>query len=316
MGLSNRTILNIIELVFYGPALLCAVWIIKKHGMGRQSGWIYIAILAVLRIVGASTGIAANSHPSQGLIETSDIAYSVGLSPLFFAWLGIIKRVNEGLRLHVLPPKLIDLVYLPILAGLILAILGGTKLFDTNTASVNTGVTCVKIGVMLLLVAMIALSAISVFTFTQIRHVMDGEKHLLVASLVVIPFLLVRIIYSIIVDFDLSSTVFSLTSDRNIAVVVQAVMSVAMELIVVSIFLTVGFATPAIPRSKLQSGQSMKGPEQEPQQRYGGGPSHDNSPNATYLLTDAQISHKGYNGGQEDGVTGDHSDQNRVQYSA
>jgi len=220
MGLSSRTILNIVELVYYGPALLLALWVVNKQGMQRHSGWIYLAILPAIRIVGAATGIAANSHPSQGLFETSEIAYSIGLSPLFLAWLGVIKRVNEGMHVHSVPPKLINLVYLPILAGLILAIIGGLKLFDTNPASVNTGVTYTKIAIMLFLLSLIALAAITVFTFMRIRYVMDGEKSLVFACLAVTPFLLIRIIYSIIVDFDRSSTVFSFLSTRTTAVVV------------------------------------------------------------------------------------------------
>ena len=292
MGLSSRTILNIVELVFYGPALLCAAWTIKKHGM-RQSGWIYLALLAIIRIVGASTGIATNSHPSQGLLETSEITYSVGLSPLFLAWLGIILRVNEGMRSHVFKPRLINLIHLPIVVGLVLAIDGGTKLFYTDPKKVNTGLTYTRAGIMLFLVALIALSAISVFTLTRIRHVIDCERGLLFASLAVIPFLVVRIVYSIIVDFDRSSTIFSMTSNRTAAVVVQAIMSVATEFIVVLIFLTVGFSTPAVPRSTVQSGQNITAPEQETEQRVGGVPGGDHSGNA-------DASYNGYKGALEE----------------
>ena len=308
MGLSSRTILDIVELVYYGPALLLTFWIINKHGMGRQSGWIYLAALAVIRIVGAATGIAANSDPSQGLIETSDIAYSVGLSPLFLAWLGIIKRVNEGMHVHSIPPRLINLVHLPIVAGLILAIFGGIKLFDANPASVNTGVTYTKIAIMLFLLTLIALAAITAFTFMRIRHVMEGEKRLVFACLAVIPFLLVRIIYSIIVDFDRSSTIFSFLSTRTAAVVVQAVMSVAMEFIAVSIFLTAGFMTPAIPRSMVQSQQDET--TMQPKRRYGWLASR------AHPLTAAQPSYTGYKEGQEDGVTAAYPKLNRPQYSA
>jgi hypothetical protein len=314
MGLSSRTILNIIELVYYGPALLLTFLIIKKHGMGRQSGWIYLAALAVVRIVGAATGIAANNDPSQGLIETSDIAYSIGLSPLFLAWLCVIKRVNEGMHVHSIPPRLINLVHLPIVAGLILAIFGGLKLFDTNPASVNTGVTYTKIAIMLFLVTLIALAAITAFTFMRIRHVMDGEKRLVFACLAVIPFLLVRIIYSIIVDFDRSSTIFSFLSTRTAAVVVQAVMSVAMEFIAVLIFLTAGFMTPAIPRSMVQSQQDET--TMQPKQRYGWRTSRDNSGSSAHPLRAAQPSFVGYKGGQEDGVTAAYPNLNRPQYSA
>jgi hypothetical protein len=309
MGLSSRTILNIVELVYYGPALLLALWVIHKHGMKRHSGWIYLAILPVVRIVGAATGIAANSNPSRGLFETSEIAYSIGLSPLFLAWLGVIKRVNEGMNVHSVPPRLINLVYLPILAGLILAIIGGLKLFDTNPASVNTGVTYTKIAIMLFLLSLIALAAITVFTFMRIRYVMDSEKSLVFACLAVNPFFLVRIIYSIIVDFDRSSTIFSFLSTRTTAVVVQAVMSVAMEFIVVLIFLIAGFVTPAIPRSMVRSQQDETA--MRPQQRYNGLAGRDNSPSGAYPLTATQPFYTGNKEGQEDGVTTAYPNLNR-----
>jgi hypothetical protein len=299
MGLSSRTILDIIELVYYGPALVATLWVVKKHGLGRQSGWIYLAILALLRIVGAATGIAANYHPSQGLYETSTITDS-------------IKRVNEGMHAHSFPPKFISLVHLPILVGLVLAISGGTKLFDTNPASVNTGVTYTKAAIMLLLVSLIALSVISIFTFMQIQHIMAGEKRLVFASLAVIPFLVVRIIYSIVVDFDRSSTLFSLISDRNAAVVIQAIMSVAMEFAVVSIFLIAGFATPVIPRSMVQSQHHESAPAQQPMQQYGGLASRDDPPMTSYPLTVATPSYKGHHQGQEYGMTDGVSSPNRV----
>ncbi len=110
MGLSSRAILDIIEIVYYATVLLLSLWVVKKHGMGRQAGWLYLAILAVVRIVGAGTGIAADSDPSTGLIETSLICYGVGLSPLCLAWLGIIKRVNEGMHVHKFAPKFLAFI--------------------------------------------------------------------------------------------------------------------------------------------------------------------------------------------------------------
>jgi hypothetical protein len=104
----------------------------------------------------------------------------------------------------------------------------------------------------------------------QMRHIMDGEQRLVFASLAVTPFLIVRIIYALIVDFDTNSTLFSLTSRHDAAVVVCAVMSAAMEFAVVSIFLAAGLAMPAIPRGMVQSGHD----ETTPAQHRFGEPAH------------------------------------------
>jgi len=254
MGLSNRAILDVVILVYYIPVFPLCVWVVIKHGFGRQVGWIYLAVLATLRIVGASTGIANNSHPSIGLLETTTITYSIGLTPLLLAMLGIIQRVNEGMPTPSFPPRMTRLITIPILVGLIMGIIGGTDAFSSNPNSRKSGVTDTKVAIILFLVAFFVLAGISLLTLLKIGQVIDGEKRLLWAVIASLPFLLVRLIYSLIVDFDRSSTIFSLTSTRNVAVVVQAIMSVAMEFIVVALYLAAGFTVRTIPRSTVQNG--------------------------------------------------------------
>ncbi len=48
MGLSSRDDLNIVELVFYVPALGLFIWVLLKQGFGRQLGWLYLAILSLV----------------------------------------------------------------------------------------------------------------------------------------------------------------------------------------------------------------------------------------------------------------------------
>ena len=88
-----REIFDIVELAYYVSALPLSIWVLAKHGFGRQLGWIYLTILALIRIVGASCGIAAVSNPKNTLIEINDILGSVGLSALFLAMLGFLKRL-------------------------------------------------------------------------------------------------------------------------------------------------------------------------------------------------------------------------------
>ena len=253
MGPSNRSILDIVELVYYVPALVLSLLVIKKHGFGRQLGWIYLSILSLLRIIGSSTGIAANYKPSSGLTECAIITQAVGLSALLLAWYGMIKRVNDGLHSSQLAPKLLHFLHILILVGLVLAIYGGVKLFDSSSGSASNGLSYSKAAVIILLFVLIALSGFTIVIFaTRIRHALDGERQIVFACLASIPFLLIRIIYSIIVYFDWGSSVFSFLSTRNAAVIVQAIMSVAMEFIVVTVYLAAGFAAPAIPRSIVQ----------------------------------------------------------------
>lgn len=274
MGLSNRAILDIVELIYYVPALVLCLWVIKKQGL--HVAWAYLTALAIVRIVGAGSGVAADSNPSSSLIETSLICYSIGLSPLLLALLGIIKRINVGMRDHQFPSNFIQLIHLPVVAALALGIVGGIDLFASSTSSRNTGITLTEASIIIFLVSFVALAAITVVTFTHLRSVVDEEKRLLFAALASIPFLIVRLTYSIVANFDRSSTIFSITATQNTAVIVQAIMSLAMEFIVVSLYLVAGFTTPAVSKT-VNPKDNHNGPVPTTQARYNSVHSRDTS---------------------------------------
>jgi len=74
-----------------------------------------------------------------------------------------------------------------------------------------------------------------------------------------------------------------------------------MEFIVVALYLTAGFVTPAIPRSMVQTvGDDVA--MQQPREQYGGFHRRDNS-SATYPLTSTQPNNGGYTAGQQFDVT-------------
>jgi hypothetical protein len=254
MGLSSRQDLNIVELVYYGISIPLIAFILVKQGFGRQIGWFYLAVLAILRIVGASTGLAYESNPSQGLIEASLICYSVGISPLLLSLLGILKRINEGMKGHGVAQKVEMIIQLPILVGLILGIVAGTKEFSNDASTRSSGYDLFKAAVILYILALLALAAVCFQTFARRQWILEGEMRLLAAGIISLPFLLVRIIYSITSAFSQGSTTFSITSDRTRAVVVEAIMSVAMEFIVVALFIAAGLTVRPIPRSMVKSG--------------------------------------------------------------
>ena len=81
------------KLVYYSPALLASLHVSYKHGFQKGSGWIFLTIFCVIRLVGASAQLATinNSHPHSA--ETVALVTAVlGLSPLLLATLGILAR--------------------------------------------------------------------------------------------------------------------------------------------------------------------------------------------------------------------------------
>jgi uncharacterized membrane protein (DUF485 family) len=254
MGITSREALYIVEIIYYVPALLVTLYVTKKHGYGRQLGWIYLVILGLLRLIGAGTGIAAIHDPTEGLIECSTITFSVGLSPLLLALLGILKRLSEGMKGQGIPPKIFRLSHIPIIVGLVLAITAGTKEYDPNPSTRNDGYTYAKIAIMLFLAGYLILVAITLITFGKQRHILEGERRLAVAALISLPFIAVRLIYSIITAFDHDASAFSIVSTSKTAVIVQSIMSTLMEFIVVGIYLAAGLFVRVIPRSMVKEG--------------------------------------------------------------
>ena len=254
MALSSRQILNIVELAYYGISIPLIAFILVKHGFGRQIGWFYLAILAILRIIGAATGLASESNSSQGLIETSVICFSVGISPLLLALLGILKRINEGMKGHGVARRYEQIIHLPILVGLILGIVAGTEEFSSNASTRKGGYSLLKAASILFLVGLVALATVCFQTFTRREWIIDGEMRLLMASVLSLPFILVRVTYTMISAFSQPSNTFSIISGTTRAVVIQAIMSVAMEFVVVALYVAAGLTVRKIPRSMVKEG--------------------------------------------------------------
>jgi hypothetical protein len=81
------------KLIFYAPALAAAIFVTLRHGFARSSGWIFLAIFSLIRIIGSASQLAAISSKSDTPEEIAIITGAIGLSPLLLASLGLLSRV-------------------------------------------------------------------------------------------------------------------------------------------------------------------------------------------------------------------------------
>ena len=174
-----------------------------------------------------------------------------------------------------LSPNIFRLLGLVPLVGLILAIIGGIDEASSNPSKMSTGLDLVRAGVIIFLVIFIILAIITLATFLRLRSVSAGDERILYALALSIPFILVRLIYSIIVDFAGNPQFNLITGD----VVIQGCMASLMEYIVVILYLIAGLVAPHIAKSNVppsigmletgyngqQSGQTTS---QYPEQRF------------------------------------------------
>ena len=96
----SREILFIIELIYWIPALVVSLYVLHRQGLGRHLGWQALTVLALFRLIGAATGIASVSSPTEGLIECSITCASMCLITFVAALTGIVLRVNMSMIEH------------------------------------------------------------------------------------------------------------------------------------------------------------------------------------------------------------------------
>jgi lysylphosphatidylglycerol synthetase-like protein (DUF2156 family) len=132
-----------------------------------------------------------------------------------------------------------------ITVGLILCIVGGTSAASSTSsaAGVYQPQATTKAGIVLYLIAFIALGLIAAVIAHKLSNASSDEKRLVWAVIMALPFILVRLIYSLISVFS-HSRYFNLITG---SVVILVVMSVLQEMAVVLIYLVIGWITDTLP---------------------------------------------------------------------
>lgn len=266
MTLPSGSRLAIAELVFYLPALALSVYVNIRHGFRRQLGWFYLILLSVIRLVGNSMEIAANSEKSINLFVGAAVLNGVGLSPLLLAMTALLRRVNKDL-LHGPLERILRLVTIPILVALVLTAYGGSQLYGQSSPSdYKNGENIARAGIIVLLVAFGLLVLIAVFSFSHLRQIRAGESVMLYAVVISVPFILIRLIYSALVYFDTHSKTFNLTGGSIWA---RAFMSVLEEWVTVILYISAGILAPKVDQTQEQStGMTSSGRDQEREAKH------------------------------------------------
>lgn len=243
---TSSEVLDIIEIVYYVPALPVAAYVCFKHGFSREAGWLTLVILSLVRIIGAATGIAAVTDPSTGLITTSLVMSSIGSATLVAALTGVVNRIENGSRQSHLPARTRKLLQLVSIAAIALGAVGASKMSSSNASDRSSGETYMRVAAILILVQFLATVLILAFSAFNMRAIMDGDRKLFALAAAACPFILVRVIYSICSAFNYNSSTFSLRSTTITAIIVRAVMAIAMEIIATTLLIVGGVVSPKI----------------------------------------------------------------------
>ena len=97
MALNSRERLAIFVIIYFSFALPVSLWVCKKQGFARSSGWLYLVTLPVFRLAGSACLLAAylevEAEPTVGLLGAAAVLNGLGLVSLELALLGLVERV-------------------------------------------------------------------------------------------------------------------------------------------------------------------------------------------------------------------------------
>lgn len=235
----GRDTIALTELIFYTPFLLLSTFVCHRHGVDRSSGWFYTLILCLVRIVGGICQFVSHNNQSAGLLQTILILDSIGLAPLLLGTLGLLSRFVDSINAKStarLTRWHLRLLHLTLLVSTILAIVGGSSISLDSYGTYKIPTTS-KLGAILYMVGFLGIVLVYLLSLPQTSVVPSKERRVPIAVSLALPFILVRLVYSVLSVF-LQDHLFSVATG---SVAIRLGMAVIEELLVVGIYVILGF---------------------------------------------------------------------------
>ncbi|KAK4614129.1 hypothetical protein CLAFUW4_08835 [Fulvia fulva] len=252
--LTSRGDLSIAELIFFSPSLLAALFICTKQGFPPSSGWLYLVLLSILRLIGASVTLymESNNDYSPSLVETVAITSSIGRAPLLLVLLGLLERIYAAVAGGAFNKSVFRPIHLVGLVALISAIVGGSMESRDKGSEQDTGKALRQAGSVLFLVIYFALAGLTGLTALRRAYIASTDRKLIIAGCAVLPFLLVRMIYTVVVSFAHPGSHFYYLAP---SARVTAFMMFLMEAICIVLYSWAGLITPKAVTPPSQTGR-------------------------------------------------------------
>ncbi|KAM3554819.1 hypothetical protein MY1884_005943 [Beauveria asiatica] len=236
--------LAVAQILLYAPFLGGAIMLCLRHGLAKSAGWRYLAVLALVRLVGSAVRLASLSSPAnQSLYIAWLVLGGLGLGPLILTLLGLLSRTFASMRRNghgIVPPLAHRAIQTLMLVAVILLLVGGFS----STLTVSAGGSAPEIsyaatsraGTAIVIAVYVLLCAETLLAFVNQGYVAQGEHRIVLAVVVCLPFVLVRLVYSAIVFGHVRSTAWLMLG-----------MEVVVEAVVVLVCEVVGFTLVRVP---------------------------------------------------------------------
>ncbi|KAF2117066.1 hypothetical protein BDV96DRAFT_18022 [Lophiotrema nucula] len=224
----------IVYAVLIQPISYC-IW---KHGTPGLLGWLVIQVFCVVRIVGSALQIHDETTGSTSTAAL--VVASIGLSPLLLGVAGVLHEArtarDPGMNTKIEWIKVIAF-HAQVILAMVLLLIGITQEIGDKTSHATP---LMKVGVVMILLCAVVFSAWTRLSFNQVpRTDLPAWKDatlLLKSVFVVLPFVLLRTLYSVIATFSTDS------SFKN-SLAAKVCMSVVPEMLLVAVLVASGIIT-------------------------------------------------------------------------
>ncbi|KAJ6111054.1 hypothetical protein N7486_003289 [Penicillium sp. IBT 16267x] len=251
---SYRDGVAVIQLFFFIIYLALGILLCWRHGFRRSDGWILVVTLSILRVLAGSFQLATINYPSTTTYGGALICQGIGLAPLILLNLGLFIRMNMYFKkVHRLVFTAISLVSI---AAIAIAIYGGTE--SAESASLGTNV-LLKVSVILFTACYLAFWGLFFYFIGDRKALLEAEQKMFLCLPVCAPFMIVRLLYSILGDF-----VPSLRTDFSVLtgnVTAFLCMDVLEEIVVVAVYVLFGLGLEKL--SPEMKGTKRRGDSEE-----------------------------------------------------
>jgi len=255
-SLNDHGKLAAVIIPFYVPILLISFMLVLRHGFRRESGWIFLFIFSIIRILGAALQIASQLvRPINiNLYIAAAILNAAGLSPLLLGTLGFVQTVaKKAFGENPVLTRGYRLLGAIGIVGFILSIVGGINASSTSQSQLNQSKTFRHVGSILFIVLYGLLIAVHIGCWLRASELTRARRTLLIAISSALPFLGIRVIYSVLSAYsgslipDAASSTTSSLSKFNITNgewQIYLGMGLIMEYIVVLVYTVAGTKIP------------------------------------------------------------------------
>jgi hypothetical protein len=253
MAITSRNVLSIVECAFYAPATILSLFLCIRHccrGERAQIAWIFLYLYCHIRVAEAALGLATITSPSVAVYGTSILFSLIGVPTLLLTTFGLLCRVNINLAKNYptrIKAGVLSLLQIPFEAAIGICAKGASNsTADASDGGIYTPQIWTKVGLMLCAVGYLIMVTLTGAMIRHQSHAEASEYRLLHTVTRSLPFLFIRLMYSVLTTF-MDKNVFK-AYEGNVHVI--GLMSMLPEMIVVIIYMVEGFTLERLPKDK------------------------------------------------------------------